>query len=160
MGRGEGMGSMRWRALAVAAGIAALVSAPAVASAADAEPSDEDGATLVMQSGTVEPEAEPTALQRLGELTWARWMMAEDVATPTLSPTLPRGPWLELADLRSDTWTARPVAITTTASALGSMVTAGMPFLRVVKNGKLRQRHCLRAFFKSRGVSLVWRIEF
>jgi hypothetical protein len=160
MGRSGIGGATRWRGLAIAATLAAVVLASADARADEPEPT-EDGTSLTMQSGPVEPQPEPTALQRLGELTWARWMLSEEVETPmTPSPTLPRGPWLDLADMRSDHWTARPVAITATASAFASMVSAGMPFLRVVKNGKLRQRHCLRAFFKSRGVAISWRIEF
>ena len=73
---------------------------------------------------------------------------------------LPRAAWLGISDLRADQWQTRPVALTTTASALGSMLIAGLPVVGVVKDGRLRQRHFIRGFFRSKGVALVWRIEF
>lgn len=155
-------GSKRWRWLAVGATLAAWPSA--WASADEPEPS-EDGPALVRQS-TPEPAPQPTvtALERFArELTWARWILADDADSQgpdSLSPTLRRAPWLDLADLRTDHWQARPVALTATASAVGSMVVAGLPVLGIVRGGKVRQRHFVRAFFRSKGVALVWRIEF
>ena len=40
------------------------------------------------------------------------------------------------------------------------MMVAGLPVLGIVRGGKVRQRHFVRAFFRSKGVALVWRIEF
>ncbi len=134
------------------------------ARADESAPDSENGATLVR---TATPEPEPQTLSTLErfarELTWARWILAEDA--PTLNPefvgpALPPPALLGVADFRADNWQARPMALATTASALGSTLIAGLPVLGVVRNGKIRQRHFVRAFFKSRGVSLVWRIEF
>jgi hypothetical protein len=125
---------------------------------------EDDGAALV-RSTAVEPAPEPTptTLETFArELNWSRWLLADEAPTTpdSVSPTLPRAAWLPLTDLRADQWQARPVALTTTASALGSMLVAGLPVLGVVKDGKLRQRHFLRGYFRSRGIALVWRIEF
>lgn len=150
---------MRW--LVVGATLAAWPSADA---SADEPAPTEDGPALVRQSTPdPAPPATVTALEKLArELTWARWILADDAppGPDSLSPTLRRGAWLDLSDLRADHWQARPVALTTTASALGSMMVAGLPVLGIVKGGKVRQRHFVRAFFRSKGVALVWRIEF
>jgi hypothetical protein len=93
------------------------------------------------------------------ELNWSRWMLSD---VPTLDPdSAHRGePWLDLADLRGDAWHARPEAASSAVSALGSVMTAGLPMIGVRRNSRIVQRHFLRGYFRSRGVSLVWRIEF
>jgi hypothetical protein len=142
--------------------VAALAAWPCADARADESEQDEDGATLVRTSTPDPPPETASTLERFArELTWARWFLAEEVPTApdSLSPTL-RPAMLDLADIRADHWQTRPVALTTTASALGSMLVAGLPVLGVVKGGKLRQRHFVRAFFRNKGVALVWRIEF
>jgi hypothetical protein len=159
-----------WLPLAVAV----LAAWPCDDARADESDAPEDGATLVRNSSPdpshgaprlqPEPETASTLLQFARELTWARWILADDgqQATPEgmIGPTMPRASTLGLTDLRGDHWQAPPMALAATASALGSTLIAGLPVLGVVRGGKVRQRHFVRAFFRSRGVALVWRIEF
>ena len=143
------------------AAIAAAMTSSSTARAADGPPAD--GATLMRV------EQDPPRLElrpwrglepRFGrELTWSRWMLS-DVPALDAEGGERGAPWLDLADLRGDAWTYRPEAASSAVSALGSVTTAGLPMLGVFRNGRLKQRHFLRAFFRSRGVSLVWRIEF
>lgn len=159
-------GANRWRSATrwLPCAVAMLAAWPCADARADESEATEDGPTLVRNAS---PDPEPQTLSTFErfarELTWARWMLAEDVpiVNPELvGPALPPPALLGPADLRADHWQSRPMALTTTASALGSSLIAGLPVLGVVRNGKIRQRHFVRAFFKSRGVSLVWRIEF
>ncbi|MBC8067124.1 MAG: hypothetical protein IAG13_02230 [Deltaproteobacteria bacterium] len=94
------------------------------------------------------------------ELTWSRWMLADAPGTSSDESSHEAGPWLDLADMRGDAWQARPEAASSAVSALGSVMTAGLPVLGVYRNGRVVQRHLLRGYFRSRGVSLVWRIQF
>jgi len=158
-------GSSRWRMASRWLPVVATLAAwPCAEARADETDPPEDGTSLLRSSSAdPAPEASTTTLEKFArELNWARWILADDAATTpdAVSPTLPRAAWLGLSDLRADHWQARPVAITTTASAVGSMLVAGLPVLGVIKNGKLRQKHFVRGFFRSRGVMLVWRIEF
>lgn len=151
----------RWLPLAVAI----LAAWPCDDARADESDAPDDGATLVRNSSPdPEPETASTLLKFARELTWARWILADDgqQATPEgmIGPTMPRASTLGLTDLRGDHWQAPPMALAATASALGSTLIAGLPVLGVVRGGKVRQRHFVRAFFRSRGVALVWRIEF
>jgi hypothetical protein len=144
--------------------VATLAAWPSAEARADETEPPEDGTALVRSSST-DPAQEPTVttLEKFArELSWSRWILADQApsAPDAVSPTLPRAAWLGLSDLRADHWQSRPVALTTTASAVGSMLIAGLPVVGVVKDGKLRQRHFIRGFFRSRGVALVWRIEF
>jgi hypothetical protein len=149
------------RALPVVAMLAAW---PCAEARADEGEAAEDGTALVRSTTTDPvPEPTPTTLETFArELNWSRWILADEAPTTpdSVSPMLPRAAWLGLTDLRGDQWQARPVALTTTASAVGSMLIAGLPVLKVVKDGRLRQRHFLRGFFRSKGIALVWRIEF
>jgi hypothetical protein len=71
------------------------------------------------------------------------------------------GPSLrEVADPRLELWTTRPEAAASAASALGSLLAGGLPVIAVRKFGAVRARHSLRPWFRSRGVALVWRVEF
>lgn len=123
-----------------------------------------DGATLMRR---VDRDPPPPELRpwrglepRFGrEMTWSRWMLA-DMPIGNDDDGHRQAPWLDLADLRGDALQLRPEATSSAISALGSVTTAGLPMLGVFKNGRLRQRHFLRAFFRSKGVALVWRIEF
>jgi hypothetical protein len=144
---------------------AIAASAAWVSSARAAEQSSpRDGATLVRV------EQDPPRLDlrpwrglesRYGrELTWSRWMLSDAPGTGSDDPNHEAGPWLNLADLRGDAWQARPEAASSAVSALGSVMTAGLPMLGVYRNGRVVQRHLLRGYFRSRGVSLVWRIQF
>lgn len=135
-----------------------LLGVPVFASAAD---DDGEGATLVRKT-KLAPTFRPWAGHeaRLGrEMTWARWMMANDEIR--LSDDEPNAaPWLDLAAFRDGPLYARPDAEASAISALGSLVTAGLPMLAVRRDGRIRQRHSLRGYFRGRGLSLAWRIEF
>jgi hypothetical protein len=63
-------------------------------------------------------------------------------------------------DMRNDLWLATPRAMTSVASAVGSMVTGGISVVDVWRGNHLRQRHSMRAFFRTSGIKLVWKIEF
>ncbi len=134
----------------------------ATAAAADDPPTD--GATLLRSSTTAAPTFELRPWRglesRLGrDLTWARWMMASDA--PTLHSEDPRAaPWLDLASFRDEIALLRPHAGESAISAIGSVVTAGLPMVGVWRRGRLVQRHVLRGYFRGRGVALAWRIEF
>jgi hypothetical protein len=135
------------------------VGVPALAQADDDE--DAEGATLVRKT-QLAPTFRPWAglEARLGrEMTWARWMMANDESRALQDETNP-APWLDLAVFRDGPAYARPDAETSAISALGSLVTAGLPMLQVRRDGRIRQRHSLRGYFRGRGLSLAWRIEF
>jgi hypothetical protein len=139
------------------------------AATAKAEDPPVDGATLV-RSTTTDPAFVLRPWRgleaRMGrDLTWARWMMAGDGATPDLGQgpnvdTHAAAPWLDLASIRDEAALMRPRAGESAVSAIGSMVTAGLPVLAVWRGGKLRARHVLRGYFRNRGVALAWRIEF
>lgn len=153
--------------------VCALVLAGGVAGAAGQARADEpeppvDGATLIRTEGNAGPVALRPWLGlewRVGrELTWARWMMAGDA----LGSDTPRGddetreeaPWLDLAAFRGDLMLQRPEAGASAVSAVASTLFAGLPMLGVWRDGKLRQRHVLRSYFRGRGVAIAWRIEF
>ncbi len=150
--------SSHWLILAAIAAGGAWTSS---ARADEGEP-PEDGTTL-----RVEADPPPVQLRpwrglepRFGrELTWSRWMLS-DVPAAGDEEARREAPWLDLADMRGDSFQARPEATSSAVSALGSVMTAGLPMMGVYKNGRMRQRHFLRGYFRSRGVSLVWRIEF
>lgn len=139
------------------------------ATTAKAEDPPADGATLV-RSTTTDPGFVLRPWRgleaRMGrDLTWARWMMAGDGATPDLGqgPSADphaAAPWLNLASFRDEAALMRPHAGESAVSAIGSMVTAGLPVLAVWRGGKLRARHVLRGYFRNRGLALAWRIEF
>ncbi len=121
-----------------------------------------DGATLIRTTGQPTIDFRPWRGHeaRLGrDLTWARWMMASE--TPPLDgDTSQPAPWLDFAAFRDEVTLLRPHAGETALSAIGSMVTAGLPVLGVWKGGRLKQRHSVRGYFRGRGVALGWRIEF
>ncbi len=137
----------------------------AFASAGEALADDppQDGAVLV-RSAIDQPTLDFRPWRgleaRLGrEMTWARWMMAGEVPTTDPDDTS-TAPWLDLASFRGEQNLLRPQAGETAISALGSVVTAGLPVLTVRRGGKLRSRHVLRGYYRSRGLALAWRIEF
>ena len=72
-------------------------------------------------------------------------MLTERVRMDTPYPCPPEKLVSSLVDLTKD---------------LGEWHRVSVGFPGLVRNGKVRQRHFVRAFFKSRGVALVWRIEF
>lgn len=96
------------------------------------------------------------------DLTWARWIMAGDAPSSSTSGPDPRqpAPWLGLATFRDEPAMARPHAGESAISAIGSIATAGLPVLKVWRDGKLRARHTIRGYFRGRGIALAWRIEF
>lgn len=133
------------------------------AAAGDPPPPDGDGATLLRRS-TAEPAYELRPWRgleaRFGrDLTWARWMMAGDSTQLDEGPSR-SAPWLALASFRDEQALLRPAAGETAVSAIGSMVTAGLPVLGVWRDGRLRQRHILRGYYRGRGLAIAWRIEF
>lgn len=144
----------------VLAVIAAGVAWSGTARADEGEP-PADGVSLVH----VEPDPPRIELRpwrgleaRYGrELNWARWMLAD---VPSLDGDYRYAPWLGVSDLRADGLQARHEATTSAVSAIGSVATAGLPMLGVRRNGKIVQRHFLRGYFRTRGVAVVWRIEF
>lgn len=134
-----------------------LLGVPALAQADD----DDEGAMLVRKN-QLAPAFRPWAGHeaRLGrEMTWARWMMANEESRVAQDESNP-APWLDLAAFRDGPAYARPDAEASAISALGSLVTAGLPMLQVRRDGRIRQRHSLRGYFRGRGLSLAWRIEF
>jgi hypothetical protein len=125
-------------------------------------PADEETTIVKIQPARPRPELRPwRGLEaRYGrELTWSRWMLAD---APALDgePMHRGAQWLNVADLRADGLQGRPHAGSSAVSAIGSVAIAGLPMVGVRRNGKMTQRHFLRAYFRTRGVSLVWRIEF
>lgn len=137
--------------------VALSLAVPAIAQAADPEPppdagvlrtEDEAGSQAVVPQTTLEPRFS-------SQLGWSRWMLAD--TTPDERQR--QGANLPVTDLRADTWQLRSESARSAISALGS-VAAGVPIARTYRNGKLRARHYLRAFFRSSGASLVLRIEF
>lgn len=101
---------------------------------------------------------------RLGrELTWARWLMAADdslAAQPADARDRSEQLVLDLAQMRGDVLLQRPGAGASALTALGSVATAGLPVLGIWRDGRLRQRHSLRAYSRGRGFAIAWRIEF
>lgn len=67
---------------------------------------------------------------------------------------------LDLAQMRGDVLLQRPGAGASALTALGSVATAGLPVLGIWRDGRLRQRHSLRAYSRGRGFAIAWRIEF
>lgn len=135
-----------------------LLGVPALAHADD----DGEGPMLVRKN-PLAPTFRPWAglEARLGrEMTWARWMMANDQPMRVSDDEPDAAPWLDLAAFRDGPAYARPDAEASAISALGSLVTAGLPMLAVRRDGRIRQRHSLRGYFRGRGLSLAWRIEF
>ena len=96
------------------------------------------------------------------ELAWTRLMLADDLPY-TLDTTgeVARPPSLLAdVDLRDGLWTMTPRALTSAASLASALMTQGLSVWEVWRSGKVRQRHAIRAYYRSRGLKLVWRIEF
>jgi hypothetical protein len=146
---------------------AMIVAAAGTARADDPAPAAaEDDDVAVFERGaaklTTTPLAPvPGAEHRLGrDLAWSRLMLADDLALRATDDDDGRPQLREVADPRLELWTTRPDAAASAASALGSMLAGGLPVIAVRRFGVVRQRHSLRPWFRSRGVALVWRVEF
>lgn len=97
------------------------------------------------------------------DLTWTRLALdggfgpapAGSTAESLRPPSLLQG-----LDLRQGIWTNAPGAGAGVATAATSLMTSGLSMFKVLRDGKLRQRHTMRCFFRSNGIKLAWRIEF
>jgi hypothetical protein len=147
---------------------ALIVAAAGTAHADDPAPeSGDDDDVAVFERGAAKLTTTPLAPlrgseHRLGrDLAWSRLMLADDLALRATDDDDGRVPQLrDVADPRLELWTTRPDAVASAASALGSLLAGGLPMIAVRRFGAVRQRHSLRPWFRSRGVALVWRVEF
>jgi hypothetical protein len=97
------------------------------------------------------------------DLTWTRLSLEGDYGSAPAGSELEslRPPsLLNGLDLRGDMWTAVPGAGAGVATAAASLMTSGLSMFKVLKDGRLRQRHAIRCFFRAGGLKLAWRIEF
>jgi hypothetical protein len=136
-----------------------------VASKASAAPSNEP--VTIESDATIEtPQLDPVRgleARFARDLTWARLSLEGDYSTPGAGSQMEqlRPPsLLQGLDLRNDLWTAAPGAGASVATAATSLMTSGLSMFKVLRDGKLRQRHAIRCFFRSNGIKLAWRIEF
>lgn len=162
---------LRGIGLAVFAGLSALIHA-GIAAADEPEPLS----LRATRSGPLEPGNAPLVLRaaqaasaeavdapglelRLRtELDWSRLALADDLGSPGVRSIML--PVLPAVDLRDEPWNTTPRALPAVASAIGSAVTRGFSVLEVVKDRRLRQRHRVSAYFRSRGLQLAWRMQF
>lgn len=153
----------RAAALGLGCALASMLGRPAHAD--EGEPPS-DGAVLLRTDAAATPGTLRPWLgqeNRLGrELTWARWLMAGDSinAQPTDARERAEQLVLDLAQMRGDALLQRPGAGASALTALGSVAAAGLPVLGIWRDGRLRQRHSLRAYSRGRGFAVAWRIEF
>jgi hypothetical protein len=90
------------------------------------------------------------------EMDWLRLSLEDDLPFRLMSVR----PFSDGIDIRDDLWAATPRALTSVATAATSLVTSGISVFEVWRGGKLRMRHGMRMYWRSRGVKLAWRIEF
>lgn len=102
-------------------------------------------------------------LQFARDLAWTRLILADDLSLDrgsTGEETQRPESMLQGIDLRGDLWTMTPRALTSVASLASALMTQGLSVWEVRQGTRVRQRHTVRAFYKSRGLKVVWRIEF
>lgn len=99
------------------------------------------------------------------ELDWMRLALADDMALrigPIQLDGTIRGGDGEAGqlDIRGDTWSAAPRAMTSVATAATSLLTGQLGVVEVWKSGQLQARHGLKMYWRSKGLMLAWRLEF
>jgi hypothetical protein len=91
------------------------------------------------------------------ELRWLSLMSSRlTVEDPTGRPAIVRGDIDRGSGLILGQWEVVP----SLANVVGSLWGEGMLLCEVVRDRQTRHRHRVRAFFRRRGVMLVWRISF
>ena len=98
----------------------------------------------------------PSELVLHTELNWLRLSLEDDLPFRLMSVR----PYPGNVDIRDDLLTATPRALTSVATVATSLVTSGISVFEVWRGGKLRTRHGMRLYWRSRGMKLAWRIEF
>lgn len=145
-------------------GAAVAVAGLLCMSASDANAAERNESVVVRESmklPQVRYQLPPTQFKIGRELTWSRMVLAEDYGWRLASQNNRfRLPTLQGIDQRDDLWLAAPRALTSVASAATSLLTSGISVFDVLRGGRIMQRHSMRAYFKSRGLKLVWRVEF
>ncbi len=103
-----------------------------------------------------------TELAVARELEWSRLALSEESELSLTDGSLvtPRATVLPFMDLRSELWLSSPLAVTSLATAASSLITSGISVFDVWRGNRLRQRHSVRAYFKSRGLKISWRVRF
>lgn len=94
------------------------------------------------------------------DLTWTRMVLEDDRLLQRYDDGDVSLDVNSLLDLERDPFALQARALTTVVSAVVPLVSKGFSVFRVVRNGRLRQRHALSAHWRSRGLKLVWRIDF
>lgn len=103
-----------------------------------------------------------TELAVARELQWSRLSLSEESSLSLSDSTFvnPRAAELPFMDLRSELWLSSPLALTSLATAASSLITSGISVFDVWRGNRLRQRHSVRGYFKSRGLKISWRVRF